>query len=406
MTILKINKKILSDIMLSIMSSIIPIFILQFFILPLVSMRLGDSDYGIVVTIISYINVLPSAMGNVLNNIRLIRNNEYIQKNIEGDFNVIFCATCLVNIVALLIFVNVYNFEISVSTWLLICFLSFLVSGYEYYNVVFRITLDYKSTFICNLSLSVGYCIGYVIFFFTNMWPSIYACGYLLALAYIFFKSNFWREKYCITEMFKGTLIESTTLFIAGLISRLINYADKLLIYPVLGGEEVAVYYAASIIGKMISMLISPISNVVLSYLAKMKRKKDNIFWMVLAVVGCIGVVGYFICVFLSKYILLIIYPQYMDRALNYIPITTATAVTTAIIGIMNPFVLKFVDMKWQIVINSMTLAAYVIMSLGLLNNIGMIGFCWGVFAANLLKLILVIMIYIKESRKQNVDKE
>lgn len=127
---------------------------------------------------------------------------------------------------------------------------------------------------------------------------------------------------------------------------------------------------------------------------------------MVLAVVGCIGVVGYFICVFLSKYILLIIYPQYMDRALNYIPITTATAVTTAIIGIMNPFVLKFVDMKWQIVINSMTLAAYVIMSLGLLNNIGMIGFCWGVFAANLLKLILVIMIYIKESRKQNVDKE
>lgn len=78
--------------------------------------------------------------------------------------------------------------------------------------------------------------------------------------------------------MFKGTLIESTTLFIAGLISRLINYADKLLIYPVLGGEEVAVYYAASIIGKMISMLISPISNVVLSYLAKIEKKKDNIF--------------------------------------------------------------------------------------------------------------------------------
>ncbi len=388
------RKKLASDMILSIASSALPIVVLQLIILPIVSRQLGDDRYGMVVTIISYINVLPSAMGNVINNIRLLYDRKYRNEGQEGDFNVILLGTFVINVISLVVFTFVYRFDISVIIWLMICIVSILVSAYEYYSVAFRITLDYVATLISNIYLSLGFLLGFLLFIKTDRWPLIYILGYAAALCYILVKMPLWKEKLRLTVLFADTIKESGTLFAAGLIARLINYADKLIIYPMLGGEEVAIYYAASVIGKMISMMISPISNVVLSYLARMKKRKDNVFWMVFAISGVVGLVGYFICLLVSRFILQILYPQYLDIAITYIPLTTATAVIVAMTGIMNPFVLKFVAMKWQILINSITLTVYVLLAMFLFTLGGMIGFCWGVLIANVLKLAIIILIY------------
>ncbi len=389
------KKKLVSDMILSIASSAVPVLVLQLVILPVVSRHIGDERYGMIVTIISFINVLPSAMGNVINNIRLIYDGKYKDAGYEGDFNTMLIGTFGINIISLIIFTFFYGFGLSVGIWMQICLLTFLVSSYEYYNVAFRITLDFVSTLISNVILSIGYLVGFLIFLKTDLWPLIYIAGYSLALIYILIKMPLWKEKICLTAFFAGTIKESVTLFVAGMISRLINYADKLLIYPMLGGHDVAIYYAASVIGKMISMMISPISNVVLSYLAKMKKRKDQVFWIALIISGAVGLFGYFICLAFSRIILNLLYPQYLDIAITYIPMTAATAVISAMTGIMNPFVLKFMAMKWQIMINAFTLIVYVVLSLSLLSVGGMIGFCWGVMIANLLKLLVIIAIYI-----------
>lgn len=393
------RKKIISDVVLSLMSSVIPIMVLQLFVLPGVSRKVGGNVYGMVLTIISFITVLPGSFGNVFNNIRLLKQTDYEEEGQEGDFNVLYLISCPINLIAFIIFAYLYHFDITLSDAILIIIVALLVTAYEYLNVAFRITLDFASTFICNVILSAGYCLGFGLFSLIGVWPLIYLTGYFLALVYICYKSNIWKEKIQITPMFRGTLSESIMLLGAGLVARTITYADKFLIYPILGGNEVSIYYAASVIGKIISMMISPISSVLLSYLAKMKNQKNKLFWGTFGVSAGVGVVGYFLCLLASRFILQFLYPQYLDVAITYIPITTATAVIIALSAIMNPFVLRFMSMKWQVGINAVTLGIYVVLCLGMLNLFGMIGFCWGVLISNLVKLVTILLIYSIKSK-------
>jgi O-antigen/teichoic acid export membrane protein len=337
-----------------------------------------------------------------LNNIRLLMNPIYEERKIEGDFGLLFLVACFIDIVGTLVFWKIYKFEISASLLFFTICLTLLVSSYEYYSVCFRIKLDFKKTFISNIFLCGGYILGYGIFCKTNVWPLVYILGYAFSMLYISKNCRLWKEKLCRTDLFKRTLSETSMLFIAGIISRLINYSDKLLIYPIMGAEEVAIYYAASIIGKMMSMMISPVSNVALSYLARMKRN-NNLFALVLKIGCVVGILGYFICVALSRVILLILYPQYTESALVYIPLTTASAVIASICGILNPFALRFVKMKWQIVLNAMTFIVYTFACLVLLKCYGMIGFCVGVLLANIFKLVLIVVLYIGKFSHEGV---
>ncbi len=220
-----------------------------------------------------------------------------------------------------------------------------------------------------------------------------------MSLLYIGSKSDLWKEPISLTPRFQHTTWQTTLLLISNVLNRVITYADKLLIYPILGGTMVAVYYAATVFGKVVSLVITPVNSVALTYLSKASKEKENMLRSALLLGLLICGVGYVVCIAISRPVLEILYPQFVDQSMEYIYITTATTVVYALISIVNPFILKFFDMKWQIVINSGTAIVYVTFCLGFLNLWGLWGFCLGALVTNVLKLFIMLGIYMKAGK-------
>lgn len=390
------KKKVISDLILNLVASVIPIMVLQLVIYPLVLKHSNATLYGTMVAVVSVLTVVPNTFGNVLNNIRLLKNEKYKEDKLSGDFNPILLAEGLISTAIILTVQFIMFPEGNACNVLLICIIGILLEAYAYYSVTFRLTLDYVAIVITNALLGIGFFLGFLLFRVTGYWEYVYILGYLLALIFVFLKSSLWKEPLKLTVLFKLTLKDNLLLLISGILYSLLNYADKLIIYPLIGAEAVAIYHVASIFGKIVSMGVSPLNSVMLSYLAKMEKISKN--FLVLLVSGSFGIslVGYFACLLVAKPVLGIIYPSVVDTAMVYMPITTAIAMLTMLISVYYSFVLKFCAMKWQVVIDGVALLVYAFLSITLYRAFGLYGFCVGVMCSFAVKLAIMLIIFFK----------
>ncbi len=394
------KKKLVGDAALNLIASAVPIVLLQLLILPLIASRLGDKDYGLAITLVSLFTLTSHSFGNVLNNIRLLQNKDYEEKDHEGDFNFLLVICLSVSTVFTIVGSLYYGKSLSFVDVLLIVFISCFILLREYLIVAFRLILNYKAILVNNIILGIGYLAGLVLFYIIGWWQLVYLVGSASSLIYIVKNTKLLKESYKRTPLFKPTLYKSTILFIAGFTGTALSYADKLLLYPLLGPAAVSIYYSATIIGKMISMGITPISGVMLSYLARIDKVKQKSFLLLLAGTFLIGIVGYFICVLISKPLLHLLYPAWAEESLKLIYITVATAVVGAMSSVIKPLVLRFNSINWQIVLSTVNLAIYLICAFIFYNLYGLIGFCIGILISALINLFLLIIIFLSSYRK------
>ena len=181
---------------------------------------------------------------------------------------------------------------------------------------------------------------------------------------------------------------------------RIITYADKLILYPIIGGHMVSVYFVSNIFGKIISLLIIPINNVMLSYIAKLDKKSNKLFSDTLFFTGTISVIGYLGCLFVSEPMLKILYPQYAIEAMQYIKITSLSGILQILVSSLSPFLLKFYGKDWQVKINSITLACYFLISIITYLEFGFRGFCVGVVITNIIKIVIMISVFYFKNDK------
>lgn len=386
--------KIIEDAIINIIATAIPVAVLQLFLFPFAANRLGNEDYGLMLTIVALFNLIPQSIGNVLNNVRLIQEVEYSEKKYEGDFNLLLILGCTLNFIMIFFATIYYDGKFNLVSIIFDLLISCFILIREYAIVGFRLNLNYKGILINNIILVLGYGLGFIFFYVWGFWQLIYLVGTLFSLIYILKKNYTLERSIKITPLLKSTSYKTSVLLIASFLNSMLNYVDKLLLYPLLGGVTVSIYYASTVFGKIISMAISPISGVMLSYFSKMKHISSKSFLGVFFMSILIGIIGYFICISVSKPILGLIYPQFAAEALQYINITTASIIVGMVISIVNPFVLKFCNINWQIIINLACMLIYIILVLFLLKMDGLLGFCIGVLVTNIVKLLILLCIY------------
>lgn len=397
------KKKIIVDAILNIVSTTMPIIVLQIIIFPLLANKLGNNDYGLFVTLVGLFTLVSHPFGNSLNNVRLLQNNEYKKKNIQGDFNLLLLWSLVINSVLIIAGTLYYEKSLSLLSIILIATISSMNLIRGYLIVAFRLTLNYKAILLNNLILILGYTIGFFLFIITNYWQFIYACGYFLSLIYIIKNSSLVSEKVEKTPLFKGTAYKNFILFVSSFLQSSLSYADRLLLFPLLGPQAVSVYYSAAILGKIISMGVGPISSVMLSYLAKMEKIKMKSFFYLLTFIAIVGMLGYFICIILSRPILEILYPNWVEESMDLIYITTATAIFNVMSSVINPLILRFKNINWQILIGGVNFSIYIIGIIVFYNLYGLVGFCFGILIASIIKLLLMIFVFVFNLNKNNV---
>ena len=391
------KKKIVFDLVLNMIATAVPIAILQLVIYPLISQDVTVEGYGMMVTVISLLTVISNTLGNTLNNIRLLNDGKYKKKRIVGDFNQLLLRESIISLIIVGSFSIVLFRQISLIEFLLIEVIGMLMVFHSYFIVDFRLKLDYNAIVWNNVQLALGYFVGYLTFFLTGIWELVYLFGYGFSLIYIFRKTKLWREPLLKTIYWHEILKDTFLLLISGVLGSLLNYSDKIIIYPMIGAEAVTIYYIATLLGKLVSMVIGPINSVMLSYIVKLKQISNKILTLILCSAVMIAVVGYIICLTFGDVVLKYIYPQHFSEVVKYMPITSATAMIMMLISVLYPFVLKFCKMKWQVIIDATSLICYVCLGVAFYQFYGLYGFCIGVLAAFLIKFFIMFIIFIKQ---------
>src|SRR5690625_1868138 len=132
----------------------LPIAVLQIITFPYLARVLGATAYGEAVFLISVFTIISFPFGNVLNNLRLLKDEDYKEENVTGDFNRLLVYSILISVFVFLIYTT-QNSLINHREIILLLIIIILALIKEYYIVSFRLTLNFKKIMVNNFLLLI-----------------------------------------------------------------------------------------------------------------------------------------------------------------------------------------------------------------------------------------------------------
>lgn len=387
--LLQRRKTFFLDVLLNLAATVAMSGVMQLLIYPYLSRMLGADEYGKFLTLIGISNIVATTLGNSLNNVRLLRETDYRGKS--GDFHLIalfseLSVLFVIPIVALLFHEN------AIST-LLIFAISFLTCFRSYYSVGYRIILNYRKLLVQSLIYCAGGVSGLLLVKMTGLWQWPFIFAEVAAGIYTYRTCGLVHEPLQRTSLWKVTVRDYGYLIFTTLVANAITYLDRLLLYPLLGGQNVSIYYTATFFGKTVGIVLTPMAGVLLSYYAKRTSITRRQFWQQNGVLILFCALFYFLTFKLSEPITGFLYPTLIDSSKNYLQVGNLAAIILAASSIVQPSVLKFCKTVYQPIIQIVHLAVYISLGLFFLHQWGLMGFCVAALLANTIKLILLMVI-------------
>lgn len=385
-------KRITGDFIISIFASVIYTFARQIVVFPLLAARLSDADYGTLLTVAGLCNVCTAMIGNALNNIRLVQNSRYQEADASGDFNFL----CLLGSgVSVLFAVILWRmFPLSSLTAVLLAAYLVVSNLYQYATAFFRLELNFKLIFWCNVAVSAAYCAAALAFATATLWPAVFLIGEGAGLAFVWKTTPFSREPLRRTPLFAATAGTMLTFMATNLIGNLLTYADRMILYPVLGGEGVSYYSTASFFGKSAGIVMVPIAGVLLGYFAQKDFKASKKLFAIVNGCSLLCLAMFLLgCWLFAPWFTRLLYPSLYENAAPYIFLANLAAAISIAGNMAQPMVLKACSIGWTLFTQALYGASYVLLSLYLLPSCGLMGFCWVAIASNTVRLLTLYTI-------------
>ena len=386
------KKRVATDMLINLIGTGLPLVALQLIVYPIVARRIDADAYGRMQSLVSVIFLISGTLGGALSTTRLIHQYDYDEQGRVGDFSLLNVYSIGAVAVVTPIVIYFYLGEVDLYELILITVISVLNYAELYYEVGLRLKLNYRKIFINKLIGAIGYLIGFLIFRWTFDWHYIFISAYLLQTLYCIHSTELFREPVQKTEAFVDTTRSYGNITLASAFNKSLTYFDKILLHPLLGGEAVSVYFAANIFGKLVLQVLEPITNVILSYLSKEKRVSRSVWGLTITVGGGFCVLMYLFCLLVSRFVLTILYPQFVDEAMKLIPISTLSLCISSFVNIIHPLALKTIKTNRQIIISGGGLACYVILALTMYRPYGLMGCCIALLISYMVKLSLILI--------------
>ena len=387
------SKKVLIDCVLSFIGFAAPTIGLTFIIQPFMAKSMLANDYGFFLTVISVIRLFVNVGICTLANTRLLVQNKYDRLHLCGDFNILFSliSTLASIIILCVMLINDRPFcEIFLTTLVII-----LIMFHDYVTIEYRINLNFKRILIDNIIMLFGYIIGAIIFSITNLWQFVFISGYLSALLYVIPTTSLWREPFRKTSEFPHTTRKYTQFMASSAMSDSINYCDRILIYPMLGGFAVSSYNAAAVIGKAVQLINVPIQRVIFSYIAKSNNLQYRLKIAIVVVGAIIFTIAYAILYYSSIYLIPLMYPQFYDAAIIILPIVIAGVIINTYASLINMFVMRFDKASYQVKISTARIVSYLSICLIFTPLYGINAFCYGILISSIVQFLFVLIKFL-----------
>lgn len=369
---------------------------LQLLIIPYLSRILDTNTYGIFQTVLSIYQFVPATISLSLNNLRLILNDE--EKNINFSFlnvsgSILGVMISFVLLIVTKCHLNLFQILVFVAT-------NILWISSEYFIVEFRKKLEYEKILFYNLTQSIGYLLGGIIAFWAKEPLFVYLLGMLFGYIYTKIATEISKEPIKKNRQYSNVKKDYIVLLTSNGLANVLGVCDRMMIMPLIGSNMVGIYTSAMIFTRLVSLFMSPINGILLSYLSKQKNKNKKMFLYVLMVLVLLGTLGYMVLALGKRFILNLLYPTYADEAIKYAGITIAIAMIQMISSVVGPFVLKHCSLKKQGIFNIFSLLVYMTAAFTLVSQYGIYAICYAMLISVLIKLILYVALYLFSSKE------
>ena len=204
-------------------------------------------------------------------------------------------------------------------------------------------------------------------------------------------RSVFYKKIY---KNFKKINRDFLNLFLSNIVANILTYFDRFLLQALLGPTEVSIYFAASIFGKLSSMVLQPISGVFLSYLSRENsdKKKKYYLYFLLASIG-FGVMLFCISLIFSPIFVNILYKNLYVEAKQYMTLANLSTIILITGSLLQPVLLRFSNLVWQNIIQLVYAASFIILGYLLMKSYGMMGFVIASLVSNSIRFILFVIV-------------
>ena len=257
--------KPLVNIIYSVMGLVIFNAIIQFILYPFLNKKLGQDQFGTILTLISLMTIAATSIGCATNSARMAFPKEKETEN--GDYNVtilIFNILGIAFVITSLFVLNIFDVVTSIFLSILV-----IVTSFRYYaNVEYRKNLKFSSFFIFHVLIGIGYIIGCLLYLLIPNWELTMIIGETLALGYVAIRGTIFKSFFKLSNHKKEIFILTCSFFVGELINALILNADRLLLYVLMDNTSVTIFYVASLVGKIVAMITVPLSSVIIGYLS------------------------------------------------------------------------------------------------------------------------------------------
>ena len=386
-------RKILVQFGQKLLAALLSTGVRQLLVLPLLAARFTDAEYGAILTITSIANIVEVALGNTLNNTRLITHKQYRQHSLTGDFQpMLLIAAGIATLVSLALPAFFPQLD-----WLngLLLWLAILANTLScYYIVHFVMELRFDKALIQSGVTALGTGLGVLLTLLTGLWPFSFLMGSVTSLVYLWFSTPLMREPFRWTPLRASTGKRWLLLILTSLLSNALIYLDKLLLYPVLGAVAVANYATAAFFGKCAASVMPPVANVLLGHFSQENFRMTQKKYLLIA----LGSVGFALFAFLASLLLGpwltgLFYPTLIDAARPLLFLANLAACVGIACTLLQTVVLRFCPSSRLWFVQLIYGIIYIGGGLLVLPVHGITGFCWVAVTANALRLILFLLL-------------
>jgi len=394
------KKKILTDVVWSVLALAVMHGVLQVVVYPYMNHRMGAERFGDVLYVLAILGILAPSVGLAANNTRLIQRKEMTVEN--GDYILAMAPQFVLS--AVVFSVLVFRYASGVWDMLLALVTLLLTMLRNYGDVEYRMTLNYKGYFLYYLFVSIGYLLGALLFPLTQSWiltfllGELFCCLLLLVRGHIYWPltlTSNWKKAW------KATLVLASSY----LLFNTVLYLDRLLLQNLMNGEVVTVYYVASLLGKTAALLVGPLNGVIIGYLTKDEVQiKERQFMKAAGGVSVAGALLYGAILLVTPIFTRVFYPEIADAVMEIAWIANLSQILCFIASPLMTVMLTFSKAKWQLIIQSIYALEFVLLSVAGVWSGGLHGFVWAGLAANLIRFVLVFAVGLMQARKQCVS--
>lgn len=374
--------------------------VMQIVVYPYFSRNMSDEQYGNILYLISLVSIVVSSVGGGANTIRLKASVSGRTEN--GDYNIILLGASILNIpfaaaVALFGGVSMSVGE-AILFWLLTCTSIFRT----YSDVAFRLELNYHRYFRYYSFVCLGYLIGIILFVATGYWILTLLMGELFAILYAVVRSNLYRERPLLpSTQFRRILLPFLYLLLSNLLVNIVYNSERAILKFLVNGTAVTIYYLASLAGKLVFLVVSPLNGVLIAHLTRYKGSltKKMIFQICFALLT-LAVVATFVCVGASYGFIYLFYPQNFESVRPYILIATLPQLVYTASSVFGVFLLRFAKEKYFLFVNVALLSALICIVLPFTKIWGIAGFAIGYLIAMIVRFAAIFILVLRACKE------